>query len=378
MLVSATPRYGLLLSFSGPDPNPPVMSKISSDTLSGARVLVTGSAGFIGFHAASQFLQAGATVLGIDNFSDYYDVGLKERRNAILCNHRDYAVARVSIEDRGATEAAWRDFRPDIVVHLAAQAGVRHSIDHPDAYIATNIVGTYQLMELARRYPVRHFLAASTSSVYGANTEMPFTEMQRTQTPLSLYAATKGATELIGHSYSHLYRTPMTFFRFFTVYGPWGRPDMALYKFAEAIEAGRPIDIYNQGRMARDFTYVGDLAKAIVALAGTAPGGDPVPGDSMSPVAPFRVVNIGRGQAVPLMAYIDALERAMGRTAIRNMLPMQPGDVPSTEASAELLQTLTGTKPTTTVDQGVAAFVDWYRAYRDENRDDRIVTTRPT
>lgn len=327
------------------------------------RVLVTGSAGFIGFHTASQWLQRGATVLGVDNFSDYYDVELKEARNRILANHPNFRLARVSIEDGAAMGDAWRNFAPDIVVHLAAQAGVRYSIDHPDSYIATNLVGTYNLLELARHNPVRHLLAASTSSVYGANTQMPFDEAQRTQTPISLYAATKGATELMGHSYSHLYGTPMTFFRFFTVYGPWGRPDMALFKFAKAILADEPIDVFNRGEMVRDFTYVDDLAASIIALSDTVPGDTLVEGDSLSPVAPFRIVNIGGGKPTPLMDYIAALETALGKTARKNLLPMQAGDVHATEASPELLRRLTGTIPTTSVEQGVAAFVEWYRQH---------------
>lgn len=325
------------------------------------RVLITGTAGFIGFHTASEFLEQGATVLGIDNFSDYYDVALKERRNEILENHANFSVARISIENAQAVGDAWREFAPDVVIHLAAQAGVRYSIDHPDSYISTNLIGTYNLLELARRHPVRHFLAASTSSVYGANREMPFDERQRTQTPISLYAATKGATELMGHSYSHLYGTPMTFFRFFTVYGPWGRPDMALFKFAKAIAADEPIDVYNNGEMVRDFTYVEDLAKAINRLSVAIPGTEPVEGDSLSPVAPFRIVNVGGGKPTPLMDYIGALEAALGRTARKNMLPMQQGDVPATEASPELLRRLTGHIPTTSVEDGVAAFVAWYQ-----------------
>lgn len=325
------------------------------------RVLLTGSAGFIGFHTASQLLQQGATVLGVDNFSDYYDVDLKEQRNNILENHPQFRVARVSIEDAGAVRDVWRDFQPDVVIHLAAQAGVRYSIDHPESYIGTNLIGTYNLLELARHYPVRHFLAASTSSVYGANRDMPFDERQRTQTPISLYAATKGATELMGHSYSHLYNIPMTFFRFFTVYGPWGRPDMALFKFAKAILADQPIDVYNNGEMVRDFTYVDDLAASIIRLSAAVPGNIPVEGDSLSPVAPFRVVNIGGGKPTPLMDYIGALEQALGKSANKNMLPMQQGDVPATEASPELLRRLTGEIPTTSVTEGVAAFVSWFR-----------------
>lgn len=329
-------------------------------TDSSPRVLVTGSAGFIGFHTASKLLQQGATVLGVDNFSTYYDVALKEARNDILSNHANFSVARVSIEDADAFGDAWRTFKPDVVIHLAAQAGVRYSIDAPASYIGANVIGSFNVLELARHNPVRHLLAASTSSVYGANTDMPFGEMQRTATPLSLYAATKGATELMAHSYSHLFKTPMTFFRFFTVYGPWGRPDMALFKFTKAILAGEPIDVYNNGNMVRDFTYIDDLAESIVRLTKAVPGDVPVEGDSLSPVAPFRVVNIGAGTPTPLMDYIAAAEKALGREAIKNFMPMQQGDVPATAASAELLERLTGYKPGTPPSEGVPKFVEWY------------------
>ncbi|HWU94491.1 MAG TPA: NAD-dependent epimerase/dehydratase family protein, partial [Sphingomonas sp.] len=309
------------------------------------RVLVTGSAGFIGFHTSSKLLQGGATVLGVDNFSDYYDPALKEARNEVLSNHPNFKVARVSIDDMPAFGQVWADFQPDIVIHLAAQAGVRYSIDAPESYVAANLIGTFNVLELARRHKTKHLLAASTSSVYGANTDMPFTETQRTATPLSFYAATKGATELMGHSYAHLFKTPMTFFRFFTVYGPWGRPDMALFKFTKGILSGEPIDIYNNGNMVRDFTYVEDLAESIVRLTEAVPGDTPVEGDSLSPVAPFRVVNIGAGQQTQLMDYIGEIERALGKEAIKNFMPMQQGDVPATEASSALLKALTGYAP---------------------------------
>lgn len=332
--------------------------------LANRRILVTGSAGFIGFHTARHLLDAGATVLGIDNFTPYYDVSLKDARNAILAERPGFRLARLGIEDADALGAVWRAFAPDTVIHLAAQAGVRYSIEHPAEYVGTNVTGTFNLLELARHHPVRHFLAASTSSVYGANTDMPFAETQRTQTPMSLYAATKGATELIGHSYAHLYGIPLTFFRFFTVYGPWGRPDMALFKFVKAMVAGEAIDVYNNGQMARDFTYVEDLVAALIALIDAVPGTEPVgPADSLSPVAPFRTVNIGGGMPVPLMDYVAALEAAMGSEAKKNFLPMQPGDVPATHASPDLLRALTGFVPQTPVREGVKAFVDWYRGY---------------
>lgn len=331
--------------------------------LASRRILVTGSAGFIGFHVARALLEAGAQVLGIDDFTPYYDPRLKEARNAQLENHPSFSLARLSIADAESFGAAWRDFRPQVVIHLAAQAGVRYSIDHPQSYIDANITGTFNLLELARHNPLDHLLAASTSSVYGANTNMPFAETQRTQTPVSLYAATKGATELIGHSYSHLFGIPATFFRFFTVYGPWGRPDMAPIKFARAILSGEPIDVYNHGDMVRDFTYIDDLVAAILALIDAVPGNDAVAGDSLSPVAPFRTVNIGGGNPVKLGDFIDALERAIRRPAIRNLLPMQPGDMQQTYADIGLLETLTGKRTPTSLDDGIAAFVDWYRGY---------------
>jgi len=327
------------------------------------RVLVTGAAGFIGFHVARRLLARGAGVLGVDNFSPYYDVTLKERRIAEIANQPGFQLLRADIADMDALAPTWAEFSPDIVVHLAAQAGVRHSIDHPETYVSANLIGTFNILELARRHPVRHLLAASTSSIYGACDNLPFVETEQTQQPLSLYAATKGAGELMGHSYSHLFRTPMTFFRFFTVYGPWGRPDMALFKFTRAILAGEPIDVFNGGDMTRDFTYVDDLADAVIRLIDAVPGDTPVEGDSLSPVAPFRVVNIGAGEPTRLTDYIAELERAIGRPAIRNLLPMQAGDVPATEASSALLRRLTGTAPATPIREGIPAFVKWYREF---------------
>ncbi len=325
------------------------------------RILVTGSAGFVGFHLCRRLLADGDAVLGIDNFSPYYDVALKEQRTEILKAYPSFSLERISIEDRPAFEKAWSEFAPDIVIHLAAQAGVRYSIENPDAYVSANLIGTFNVLELARHHPVQHLLAASTSSVYGANEEMPFEETERTATPLTLYAATKGATELMGHSYANLFRIPTTFFRFFTVYGPWGRPDMALFKFLKAMLADEPIDVYNNGQMVRDFTYIDDLVEAIIRLVKVVPGSEPpVDGDSLSAVAPFRIVNIGQGKPVQLMDYIGALEAHLGRPAKKNFLPMQTGDVPATEASSALLEALTGYVPSTPVDVGVPRFVDWY------------------
>lgn len=329
------------------------------------RFLVTGSAGFIGFHLCRRLLADGHQVVGIDNFSDYYDVQLKHARNAELEKHHNaFRVERISLEDKTALETAWEAANPDVVIHLAAQAGVRYSIENPEAYVSSNLVGTFNVLEAARRFRPQHLLAASTSSAYGANLEMPFRETDRSVHPLTFYAATKAATELMGHSYSHLFDIPTTFFRFFTVYGPWGRPDMALFKFTKNILADQPIDVFGEGQMSRDFTYIDDLVEGIVRLADTAPGREPVgPSDTLSPVAPYRLVNIGGGLPSSLMDYIRELETALGREAQKNFLPMQDGDVRATFAAADLLHALTGFKPSTPISVGVPAFVEWYRGH---------------
>ena len=331
------------------------------------RFLVTGTAGFIGFHLAKRLLEDGHDVIGIDAFTPYYDVTLKERRTSILEQRPGFRGHRAKLEDIDTLEVIWTDQPPDIVIHLAAQAGVRYSLENPRAYIEANILGTFNVMELARRFPVKHLMMASTSSAYGANTVMPFRENERTAHPLTLYAATKGATELMAHSYSHLWAMPTTMFRFFTVYGPWGRPDMALFKFTKGILEGTPIDIYNHGNMQRDFTYIDDLVEGIVRLTTCIPE-KPVEGvadrdPSLSPAAPYRIVNIGSGAPINLMAFIEEIERCLGRKAVRNYMPMQMGDVPATFAAGDVLERLTGYRPQTSVSTGVKAFVDWYRAY---------------
>lgn len=329
------------------------------------RYLITGTAGFIGFHLARRLLSDGHEVVGVDNFSTYYDVALKEARNAILETYGDaFRVHRIDLEDAAALDKAWGEARPDVVIHLAAQAGVRYSIDHPETYVSSNLIGTFNVLEAARKYQPKHLMAASTSSAYGANTEMPFRESDRAVHPLTLYAATKGATELMGHSYANLFRIPTTFFRFFTVYGPWGRPDMALFKFARAILDDEPIDVYGNGDMSRDFTFVSDLVESIVRLSAAIPDDTPVEGDSLSPVAPYRLVNIGGGTPSSLMDYIGELERTLGREAKKNFLPMQDGDVRSTVAAPDLLVALTGYKPATPISVGVPAFVEWYLDHR--------------
>ena len=331
-------------------------------------VLITGTAGFIGFHLARLLLDEGFEVHGFDGMTDYYDVRLKRRRHAMLLQTPGFAATEGMLEDQEAFDRVADAFRPDVIVHLAAQAGVRYSLENPRAYLDANVIGTFNVMEAARRLEVRHLLMASTSSVYGANDEMPFTETEKADTQLTIYAATKKANESMAHAYAHLWDLPTTMFRFFTVYGTWGRPDLALYKFVDAILDGRPIDIYNNGDMYRDFTYVDDLVRGIRLLIDAVPlrpaSRDEIePGDSLSPVAPFRIVNIGNSQKVRLLDFIDAIEDCLGQKAIRNYMPMQMGDVPATWADASLLQRLTGYRPQTDFKDGIARFVDWFREY---------------
>jgi UDP-glucuronate 4-epimerase len=334
------------------------------------RIFITGTAGFIGFHLAKLLLDHGYRVGGYDGLTDYYDVRLKHRRHALLNQHEGFSATEARLEDHERLSETVAEFEPDVIVHLAAQAGVRYSIDNPRAYLDANIVGTFNVMECARAAGVRHLLMASTSSAYGANTEMPFAETQQTATPLTFYAASKLANEAMGHSYAHIYNLPITMFRFFTVYGPWGRPDMAYFKFVSSILKGTPIDIYNNGDMWRDFTYVEDLVRGIAGLIDAAPVrparvDEIADGDSLSPAAPYRIVNIGNSDKVRLMDFVEAIEAEVGKKAIRNYMPMQQGDVPATWADASLLQSLTGYKPETPFREGVAKFVAWYRDYYD-------------
>jgi UDP-glucuronate 4-epimerase len=332
------------------------------------RVLVTGTAGFIGFHLAKQLLDAGLCVHGYDGITDYYDVNLKIKRNEILGKYSKFSSTTAMLEDMEALSDAFTEFNPDVIVHLAAQAGVRYSLENPRSYIQSNLIGTFNVMELARKLKVRHLLMASTSSVYGANEIMPFIETEKADTPLTIYAATKKANESMAHSYAHLWKIPTTMFRFFTVYGPWGRPDMALFKFTKAILNGDPIDVYNNGDMYRDFTYVEDLAKAIMLLIDAVPNDGLSESstqsiDSLSPVAPFRIVNIGNSEKVKLLDFIEAIEVELGMIAKKNMMPMQTGDVPATWANANLLDKLTGFRPQTSYKQGVKNFIKWYLAF---------------
>lgn len=336
--------------------------------MSKRKVLVTGSAGFIGYHLSKLLLDDGFRVHGFDGMTDYYDVTLKQRRHQMLLQNQGFSATEGMLEDLEVFDQMADEFEPDIIVHLAAQAGVRYSLENPRAYIESNVVGTFNVMEAARRHEVDHLLMASTSSVYGANDVMPFTETEKADTQLTIYAATKKANESMAHSYAHLWNIPSTMFRFFTVYGPWGRPDMALFKFTKGIIEGTPIDIYNNGDMFRDFTYVEDLVRGIRLLIDNPPvrpdSADMIEdGDSLSPAAPYRVVNVGNSDKVRLLDFIEAIEDALGKKAVRNYMEMQKGDVPATWADATLLQRLTGYRPATDFRDGVNQFVTWYRDY---------------
>ena len=331
------------------------------------RILVTGAAGFIGSTLAARLLARGDEVLGYDNLNDYYDPTLKEARLARLTPQANFSFVRASLEDRPALEQAFAQFRPERVVNLAAQAGVRYSIENPYAYIESNLVGFINVLEACRHGGVGHLVYASSSSVYGANRKLPFSVQDAVDHPVSLYAATKKANELMAHTYSHLYALPTTGLRFFTVYGPWGRPDMALFLFTRKILAGEPIEVFNHGRHTRDFTYVDDIVEGVIRTLDRVPAGDPA-FDPLQPnpatsSAPYRVYNIGNNQPVELARYIEVLEQKLGRTAEKILLPLQPGDVPDTFADVTELAVDTGYAPATPIEEGVSRFVDWYRAY---------------
>jgi UDP-glucuronate 4-epimerase len=331
------------------------------------RILLTGAAGFIGYHVADRLLARGDTVIGVDSLNDYYDVGLKKTRLARLARHPGFTFHQLDVADRAGVTNRFQQDRPQRVVHLAAQAGVRYSLTNPHAYVESNLVGFVNVLEGCRHHGVEHLVYASSSSVYGANTTLPFSVHDNVDHPLSLYAATKKANELMAHTYSHLYRLPTTGLRFFTVYGPWGRPDMAPFLFTQAILAGRPIDVFNEGRMQRDFTYIDDIAEGVVRvtdrLATPNPewnGAQPDPGTSR---APYRIYNIGNRQPIELLYFIECLERELGRTAVKRLLPMQAGDVPATCADTEDLTRDVGFHPATPVEEGIRRFVAWYREY---------------
>ncbi|WP_375450503.1 NAD-dependent epimerase/dehydratase family protein [uncultured Devosia sp.] len=327
------------------------------------KLFITGTAGFIGFHLALRLLRDGHEVIGYDGVTPYYDVRLKRARLHRLAEFPGFHMVEAMLEDKPRLLNAISEACADIVVHLGAQAGVRYSIDHPESYISSNLVGTANLLEGLRAHPPRHFMFASTSSVYGGNEKMPFAEVDRADGPVSLYAATKKGGEAMTHSYAHLWNIPTTCFRFFTVYGPWGRPDMALFKFVDAIERGAPIDIYGEGKMRRDFTYVDDLVAAIVRLIDQPPvRGQRIDAtDSLSAVAPWRTVNIAGGKPVGLLDFVDIVEKSLGKPARKTLLPMQQGDVAQTMADPTLLRAIIGFVPETNLEDGVAAFVDWYR-----------------
>jgi len=331
------------------------------------KILVTGAAGFIGFHVSKQLLERGEEVVGLDNLNNFYDVNLKKARLAILEQERAFTFEKIDLVDRPAMEALFDAQRFERVVHLAAQAGVRYSLENPHAYTDSNVVGTLHVLEGCRNQEVPHLVYASTSSVYGANTHMPFSVHQNVDHPLSLYAATKKANELMAHTYSTLFGLPTTGLRFFTVYGPYGRPDMALFLFTKNILEGKPIDVFNYGNHRRDFTFVDDIAEGVVRSMDRIAAADPDwNSDNPDPAtsnAPYRLYNIGNNQPIELMKYIDVLENCLGRKAEKNLLPLQPGDVPDTFADVQALVDAVGYKPATTVEQGIARFVDWYLEY---------------
>lgn len=331
-------------------------------------ILVTGTAGFIGSHVALALLERGERVIGLDNLNDYYDVELKKARLARFTDHPDYAHVHADLADRTAMGALFAEYRPQRVVHLAAQAGVRYAAENPHVYIASNVTGFLHVLEGCRHHGVEHLVYASTSSIYGANTRMPFSEHHSTEHPLTLYAASKKANEMMAHSYAHLYGIPCTGLRFFTVYGPWGRPDMALFLFTRAILADQPIPVFNRGHHTRSFTYIDDIVEGVVRVLDRPPPVDPnwdgnTPDPAVSGVAPYRLFNIGNRERVALLRYIEVLEQCLGRKARLELLPLQPGDVPDTSADVDELAEAVGYQPQVAVEEGVGRFVDWYRQY---------------
>ncbi len=330
--------------------------------------LVTGASGFIGFHLSNYLLSYNWEVIGLDSMSDYYDVNLKKDRLKLLKKHSNYHNYKGFVQDEKILDKIYYNHKPTIIIHLAAQAGVRYSIKNPTSYVESNILGTFKILEIARKYKIEHLLMASTSSVYGSNKNYPFHENQKCDTPISFYAATKISNEAMAHSYSHLFEIPITMFRFFTVYGPWGRPDMALFKFTKNILLGEPIDVYNNGNMLRDFTYIDDLVKAIFLLISKVPSKhkknkEILKNDTISPVAPFRVVNIGNSKPINLLDFIRELENILGKVAKKNYLSMQDGDIQNTHSNIDMLRALTGFEPNTDVHKGISQFIKWYKSY---------------
>ena len=330
------------------------------------KIFITGSSGFIGFHLSKKLLDNGHSIHGFDSMNNYYDVKLKKARYQILNKYKKFSFTKGNLKNQKILSNSILKFKPKTIIHLAAQAGVRYSIKKPRVYLDSNITGTYNIIELAKKVNVKHLLIASSSSVYGANKKLPFKEIDKTETQLSIYAATKKSTESIAHSYSNLWKIPITMLRFFTVYGPWGRPDMALFKFTKGIIAKKKIDIYNQGKMYRDFTYIDDIVEGISALINKAPNLKQlgkIKNDSLSPIAPFRVLNIGNTRKVYLLDFINALEKELGKKAIRNYMPMQKGDVKVTLSDTTLLKKLTGYNPKTNYKVGIKQFLTWYFDY---------------
>ena len=326
-------------------------------------IFITGSAGFIGYHLCTYLLEKKHTVIGFDAFTNYYDVNLKRKRNEILNSYKNFISIEGDLNDIDKLKDIFNKYIPSIVFHLAAQAGVRHSITNPKSYLDNNLVGTFNLLEIVKKNPIEHFLFASTSSVYGANEKFPFSEIDKADNQISFYAATKKANEVMLHSYSHIEDIPITVFRFFTVYGPWGRPDMALFKFTKLILEDKPIDIYNFGKMKRDFTFINDLIESIYRLSKCIPMKSKSKSDSLSSVAPFRIVNIGNSSSVELIQYINTLEKYLNKKAKKNFLGMQQGDVKETLSNTDLLFDLTNYRPSTTISVGIKKFVDWYIEY---------------
>ncbi|MDA8812491.1 GDP-mannose 4,6-dehydratase [Amylibacter sp.] len=330
------------------------------------KVLVTGSAGFIGFHVCKRLLNDGFEVIGVDSLSDYYDVFLKKARLSLLKQNINFKEINGKIEQKGFLLNIFQNLNPDYVIHLAAQAGVRYSIENPRSYLDSNVLGTFEIIEASRHFPPKHMLIASTSSAYGANTIMPYNEIDKADHQVSFYAATKKSTENFAHAYSHLFNIPITMFRFFTVYGPWGRPDMAPYKFTKSILDGNKIDVYNNGKMKRDFTYIDDLVEGIILLLDVVPStriNNLHVEDSLSPVAPWRLVNIGNSKPIALIDFIKATEDALGIVAEKNFMPMQLGDVKATWADISLIKCLTGYEPKVGIKKGMVEFVKWYKKY---------------
>ena len=330
------------------------------------KIFVTGSSGFIGFHLSKKLLEKGHSVKGFDSMNKYYDVKIKKARLKILKKYKKFSFTKNKLENKKILTDSILRFKPTIIIHLAAQAGVRYSIENPKAYMDSNITGTYNIIELAKKINIKHLLIASSSSVYGANKKLPFTEIDKTETQLSIYAATKKSTESIAHSYSNIWRVPITMLRFFTVYGPWGRPDMALFKFTKGIINKKKIDIYNNGKMYRDFTFIDDIVNGITALINKAPNLNQlgkIRNDSLSPVAPFRILNIGNTKKVFLLDFINELEKQLGKKAIRNYMKMQKGDVKTTVSNTSLLKKITNYNPKTNYKTGIKKFLEWYLFY---------------